>query len=79
MQKGGRPKDPIWSLFEETLEKTKMKCVSCHTLVSRKADRLKAHQKKFSFQEKPIVSVIEQLAPVQIPWASVKESSSEDL
>ena len=78
MQKGGRPRDPIWTLFEESHEKTKMKCISCHTYVSRKADRMKTHLKKCSFQAKAPVAVSEQIAPVQIPWAAEKVPASDE-
>ena len=51
MQKGGRPRDPIWAGFEDSLDKTKVKCKNCHSLVSSKADRLKTHIKKCSASE----------------------------
>ena len=48
MFKGGRPKDPIWSCFEDSNEPSKVRCKGCGVPVSKKADRLRTHLKKCS-------------------------------
>ena len=39
--KGGRPKDPIWDSFVITAGKAQ--CNHCFSMISKKADRMKAH------------------------------------
>ena len=38
MNKGGRPKDSVWAMFERSQDQ-KAKCKNCQALVSSKADR----------------------------------------
>ena len=69
MNKGGRPKDNVWSMFEEGQDK-KLKCKSCNSLVSSKADRLRNHLNKCSNEMKEVapttaLSVVEGGLPPQ--------------
>ena len=45
MRKGGRPTSSIWSQFTEVEDGggTKMRCMTCFTLVSKRADRMAGH------------------------------------
>ncbi|KAJ8044922.1 hypothetical protein HOLleu_07813 [Holothuria leucospilota] len=46
MNKGGRPKDPVWDSFESQTGKTVAKCRKCKAEVSAKTKRLKVHMTK---------------------------------
>ena len=67
MQKGGRPRDPVWAGFEESLDKTKVKCKTCQDLVSNKVERMRSHLKKCPAGEPrgPVSSVQELIGSMQ--------------
>ena len=67
MYKGGRPKDPVWALFDPSPADGKRSCKSCSTLVSAKTDRLRAHITRCSASSKGLSVAVDAVPSVQVP------------
>ena len=67
MYKGGRPKDPVWALFDPSPADGKRSCKSCSTLVSAKADRLRAHITRCPASSKGLGVAVDAVPSVQVP------------
>ena len=65
MNKGGRPKDSVWAMFERSQDQ-KAKCKNCQALVSSKADRLKSHLNRCSPKENETAQAASQTSSLQV-------------